>query len=387
MSTAPLPPQRVEVDGETWEIRRAWPSGAQDEGAPPRLAVEAVGAGPDAATPRTLHVRAGRWRDGAVSLQRAGTDRRLPALAELAREGQVISHRPGRRAVVRTRLGAVAPGQVERAPEDEAFVKIVRPGKAAALLRGIEQAGAFDGAFRTPAVLAADDSTVTLAGLAGHSLHDPAPFDDASWSRAWREILQARRAAVERPAVAGAKLSEGGSADAPVHGPEEEIAVLHRWAGLTAPFRPDPARVDRLVAAAARRLAALPAVAPRPAHRDLHDKQLLWSPAQGPGLLDVDTACLADPALDLGNLRAHASWRRRQRLWTPTQSEVVRAAVDAAAAGERIDPQRLAAYEQASLVRLVCVYAVRPPYAALAEELARALDGSPEDAPGSAPIG
>src|SRR5699024_11859136 len=83
---------------------------------------------------------------------------------------------------------------------------------------------------------------------------------------------------------------------------------------------------------------------PARVHRDLHDKQVLWQPDAPPGLLDVDTATLGDPALDVANLRAHATWRELQGLWSAEQSAVVREEVDRTALRLGIPPRELAAY-------------------------------------------
>src|SRR5699024_3308901 len=119
----------------------------------------------------------------------------------------------------------------------------------------------------------------------------------------------------------------------------------------------------------AEQLANLPEERLRPAHRDLHDKQLLWSEQSGPGLLDVDTACLADPALDLGNLRAHTLLRRLQGVWPPSRAETVAFCVDETAQRIGAPLPTVAVYEQAALLRLGFVYAVRPQYAAVAAQL------------------
>lgn len=95
-------------------------------------------------------------------------------------------------------------------------------------------------------------------------------------------------------------------------------------------------------------------------HRDLHDKQIMWDPVSGPGLLDVDTACRGERALDLGNLRAHARWRIEQGLWTSAEAAVVIDEIARVASAVGIDPARVSAYEQATLIRLACVYAFRP---------------------------
>ncbi|MDQ3989296.1 MAG: ATP-binding cassette domain-containing protein, partial [Actinomycetota bacterium] len=91
-----------------------------------------------------------------------------------------------------------------------------------------------------------------------------------------------------------------------VHGHREEADVLRRWTTDAAAW--DGA--DRTAAAEqlATRLLALPEPTRVPAHRDLHDKQLV-AVGDRVGLLDLDTLCAADPALDLANLLAHLRLR------------------------------------------------------------------------------
>ena len=80
----------------------------------------------------------------------------------------------------------------------------------------------------------------------------------------------------------------------------------------------------------------------------------------GPGLLDVDTACLGERALDLGNLRAHARWRTEQGLWTPAEAAAVINEIARVASVAGIEPGRVSVFERATLIRLACVYAFRP---------------------------
>ena len=140
---------------------------------------------------------------------------------------------------------------------------------------------------------------------------------------------------------------------------------------------------DRAIEAARRELGRLTAPE-RPAliHRDLHDKQILHAPGLALGLLDVDTAVLGDPALDLANLRAHASWRELQGIWNAEHARIAREEIDAAALRARIPAATLAAYESGTLARLTCVYAFRPRWRALARELAADL----RPAPGAPPV-
>lgn len=345
MTTPTLPPETITHSGRTLQVTRAWP--VPDEA---RLAIECQDAGQRIA---------GHWDHNGAQLQPLGSDSRLPALERLAAAGTVVSHRPGKRAVVR---------------RDEEFIKVVRRGRASGILDGVSRAAAFTDFFRTPEVLAQDDSSVTFAELHGASLHDPSLLSAPHWDLAWTEVLSAW---AEAASTAG---SSSGRQDSRNHGPgtppsqlrhtaEVEGQVLRRWAGLVAPYLDPAERLHRLVDDVAASLGQLPEVPLRPAHRDLHDKQLLWSPQAGPGLLDVDTACVADPALDLGNLRAHARLRRLQGLWGPAEARTVTQAVDVAAARLHVPTRTLAIYERAAELRLGCVYAVRPGYRDVAARL------------------
>src|SRR5699024_5917781 len=162
-------------------------------------------------------------------------------------------HRPGKRAVVRTRDDD---GTVR-------YVKIVRPGRARRLLEAIDRAEDFTGPFRTARVLAADEDTVTFAALPGRLLHDGLPVADGTWRRAWRETLDAWTAAVEgsrrrpRDGVDGSVGATGTRGPA-VHGPAAESEVLAAWWERAEAVDPAgaPARA-RAVAAARRDLARL----------------------------------------------------------------------------------------------------------------------------------
>lgn len=368
-SAAALPPQTVHAEGRRWRVTRAWPlkeQPAKEQG----LGVELIAEG---------QVRAG-WFDGEeVTLLPAGADRRLPELESFAAGGTVVSHRPGRRAVVRHRLPADLPPARRRsspAPEpQEVFTKVVRPGRAERILAGIARAGAFAGPFRTPAVLEAGDTFVTLGAVTGRSLHEPAVFSAEAWEAAWTQVLAAWETAIQDPA--------GSPGDVPVHDAAAEAAVLRQWASAAGPYLAaggaartglaGPEVSVELLAEAVEQTAAalleLPARRLVPAHRDLHDKQLLFSEDLGPALLDVDTASLADPALDLANLRAHAGWRVRQELWSADQAETVRRAINDAAYRAGVPAAALDLYERATALRLSCLYAFRPGYAEAAARL------------------
>ena len=360
----PLVPATVEHDGRLLTVGRAW----ADDGR--GLPLELTDPGAERAGER---LRAARLdpATGEVTVLKAGTDPRLPGLARVLAEhpgAAVVSHRPGKRAVVRI--------DAEPGVRGEQFVKIVRPGRAERLLRAIDRSSAFDGPFRTAEVLAADEDTVTFAALEGRLLHDGLSVPDGTWRRAWRETLSAWAEAVDASRRDLNAALPAGAEIADLHGPAAELAVLGDWAGRAAAVDPAGTAVrGRALRLADRALRGLGEVE-RPAliHRDLHDKQVLWDPVTGPALLDVDTATLGDPALDAANLRAHATWRELQGIWTEEQAAVVRAEVDRAAALGGIRPETLAAYESGTIARLACVYAFRPRWRSAAHALAATLD-------------
>ena len=201
-------------------------------------------------------------------------------------------------------------------------------------------------------------------------------MQDGTWRRAWRETLSAWAEAVEASRRDLNAALPAGAEIADLHGPAAELAVLGDWAGRAAAVDPAGTAVrGRAFRLAERALRGLGEVE-RPAliHRDLHDKQVLWDPVTGPALLDVDTATLGDPALDAANLRAHATWRELQGIWTEEQAAVVREEVDRVAALGGIRPETLAAYESGTIARLACVYAFRPRWRGAAHAFAATLD-------------
>ena len=345
-------PALVHDGAETWHVQRAWPDDGR--GRP----LELRGPGPEGETLRGARMDA---LTGQITLHPLGEDPRLPGLARTlaAHPGaRIVSLRPGKRAVVR----------LEEDGCPARFVKIVRPGRAPRLLSAIDRARAFEGSFRTAQVLAADEDTVTFAALEGATLHEPLPLHDGSWRRAWQDVLEAWTRSRDR---AGAP-----AADAAVHGPEAEAEVLRTWRDRVRDVDPVGAEArERAVEAALADLAALPApVRPALLHRDLHDKQVLHLPGRRPGLLDVDTACWGDPALDLGNLRAHARWRELQGLWSLEHADELRALIDRAAHRAGIEGAALVAYERSTLARLTCVYALRSRWRDLARVLAAEVE-------------
>ncbi len=336
-----LPASVVEGNVE-WIVSRAWP---ESDG---RLAVEVF-------SHAIRGVRAGHWHHGTgFQLLPAGTDPRLPALDRLAAEGEVISHRVNRRAVVRLRTSGH-------------FVKVVKPRKAPAVIEAADRGAPFARGFRFAHALRDPEreqsGAVTLEALAGRTLHSigqdssvsAAEWDEiwAAWARAW-------------VAVAASPTPEGVAH----HTAENEAEVLRIWGQRIAQIEPDLTAVADLTATIAHRIAAHPAD-PVLAHRDLHDKQLLWDGSGRMGILDVDTIALAEPALDLANLRAHVRFRVRQELWSPDAADIAVSHIDAVAERLRVEPERMALAEAATWLRVGGLYLFRPRWRDLARDLLR----------------
>ncbi len=156
------------------------------------------------------------------------------------------------------------------------------------------------------------------------------------------------------------------------HDRRAELAVIDRWLDCAAPAlagcAAELAELQRWLTGTAAALPAGPAV---PAHRDFHPGQLLVT-AERAALLDLDTAAAAEPELDLGNFLAHLDLlearggaRRPERLGAGFLEEYRRTAP------LPVDTGRLAWYRAAALVRLACVYRLRPGGAALGPFLIR----------------
>ena len=171
-------------------------------------------------------------------------------------------------------------------------------------------------------------------------------------------------------------------ADAPLpaHGLDDEAEVLARSvadAVACGVVRGSTAvRLAAEAGAAAEALRALPPLPPVLAHRDLHDGQVLLPAglaAAPPGLLDLDTAALADPALDAGNVLAHLDLAAAAGHLGAARAAAVGVVHHAA-----LDPGRVQVLRRAAALRLCAVHAYRP---AAAEVVPALLAGDTGVAP------
>jgi hypothetical protein len=341
-----IPPDHHRVEGEIWHLVRAWPRSTSEvplELASPdgRRVTGRWFADPTQADRERARTPGGQaGDDGHLVLHPDGVDRKLPHLAAaLAAGGQLIAHRPQRRAVVRTRSGT--------------YRKLTRAGRAPALaVRHRQLAAALEGIAEVPTVLEVGDDHVELAPLSGAGPLDADVRHGTVWERSWERVgagLAALAAATPEPEVRH-------------HGAGDEAEVTRSWVrrAVAAGRLPDADLTAVLapLTADARPPAAL-------AHRDLHDGQLLFSGARL-GILDPDTLAIADPALDLANLLVHLDLRVDQGLLASPQRHRARAALLEAAAPTPATRRRLPHFEAACRLRLAGVYAFRPRWQALA---------------------
>lgn len=278
-----------------------------------------------------------------------GTDRRLPGLAKAVEDGELVVHRLGRRAVVR---------------QGDRYVKVLRPGSSARTVATRAQMGAeivAAAGFATPSVLAAPDGRLDLSILVGVALHEAGQtMELTEWRLAWDAWASAWTGlTTDSPRTAGETL--------PAHTAADELAGLRSWLGQVRTFTALPRlehELTRRCAALAGELAATRAEPLVVSHRDLHDKQLLWD-GTTIGVLDLDTLARAEAACDLANLAVHAELRALQGLWSVAHRDIVLDRVEQVARALGLAPPRVAAYAEATRLRLTMLYAFRPRWAPL----------------------
>ncbi|PWD51529.1 hypothetical protein C8046_13555 [Serinibacter arcticus] len=358
----------VVLAGVRHEVLRGWPRpdgvvllelGAADE---VRRGAELH---PDEASARARAARSpgaeivatGTPGGGRLLMHPMGSDARLPALADrLARGERIVVHRPGRRAVLR------GPGAADP------YVKVTRRGRASdAVARHRVLAAHLAGTARAAEIREAGGDAVVLAPLPGASLLRlggdagvPVGTLAAAWGGVGR-MLRALRRAPTTGAVAGL----------PVHDAEAERRTALAWVGpalerglLPAVDRPE---VEEALAELTQGTPAAEGLL----HRDLHDQQVLVADDGALGLLDLDTAARGESVLDLANLLAHLGLRERQGLLTPERREAAEAALLDALDPDEVELARTAAYVRSARLRLAGVYALRPRWRGVAEDLLR----------------
>lgn len=289
------------------------------------------------ATTKSTVVRAGRH---SILIQPGGEDRKLKSLRSLIEDGgELLSHRPERRAVARNGRG------------HESFLKVTSPSTASSLVRAAEHLHRHARGFVIPELLSADErhGITEWSAMRGASVFDFSINDFVLNATQVGRTLRALHEVVQPQWLAA-------------HTGSAESNVLEKWISHLRNFWPERAagleEAARDCICTLRNLPETSAVI----HRDFFDKQLILTPEGAIAILDFDTLASGDPALDVANYLAHVRLRAIQRGWS---CEMTRAAMNAflPGYGEITGPdveRRLDAYLRAAAIRLVCVYAFRP---------------------------
>ena len=289
----PVPKSAVDNSGRTWQVHRAWPD---------KTPGDYIAGGHDAGR---AGVRAAHLRSGHFELV-PQDDPGLPALRAEARRGEIISHRPHARAVIR------AAG---------CYIKVFRPGEALVPAERCRQVGLLldAGTFSSPTVLRSSADVIVFSSLPGRTLgelgQDHTTVSDESFARMWEKWSQAWTAQV------GGRYDTARSntlATLPVHSPEVEAADLQRWVNRWLRHYenvPEASPHARCFECQGRGRHAEPApdgtgsagLGPRRPPRQADPRRRRPSPL---GLLDFDDTAQAEAALDLANLDVHLELHR-----------------------------------------------------------------------------
>jgi hypothetical protein len=141
------------------------------------------------------------------------------------------------------------------------------------------------------------------------------------------------------------------------HGVDEEQAILDSWVELVSAVYPHRRDVFRQARAwTVTELQRCREFEPAVVHRDFHEKQVALG-ARATVLMDFDTLCLSDPAIDIGNFIAHLQLAGlEERIASP--ESLAQAFLDGYAGAA--DPRfraRAIAHQRATLLRLACLNA------------------------------
>ena len=323
--------------------------------------------------------------DPGLVLRRPGHDEALPGLHLLHHPGELpsilaacglsvpatahglsarlLAHRLGKRAVVR--FSWRAPTGIRGARGNRSVVaKLFRQRKDRArhghdLMRALHRNG-LDGrqSVRVPRMLghSAQQAAIILEDVPGRPLDrlhlDAMPAGMALAGRALAQLHRCR--------VRGLKT----------HGAKAEIDLLEPWVDLIGRVRPAlRPTLEPALAALRSDLAHVDAAPAGTIHRDFHPKQLFVDDGMTT-LIDFDTLCAGDPALDIGNFLAHLRLTTLQSGWDTG------ACATAFLRGYGTSPDRDLAYrssvyERSARLRLACLYALSTRWGALAGPLLR----------------
>ncbi len=315
--------------------------------------------------------------DPGVVLRRPGLDERidalrllrephvllasLPAHGDLAERdgyaGRLLAHRLGKRCVARLSAGDGRPGA-------SAIAKMfaARRDRARHAYRQMQMlVGAGFGpraAVRIPRplALAARWDTVLMEDVSGApvcclSRPDPA----AGAAGAGRALAALHRAAIEPDRR---------------HGVDDELAILDEWVRRVAQVYPRRAAAfDAAFSAVRGRLERCRAFTPVAVHRDFHEKQVAVRDDGSAVLMDFDTLCVSDAALDAGNFVAHLELAEIEGRIPDAAATTHAFEAGYGAPPDRGFADRVQAHRRATLLRLACLHAFAAHRAACVDRL------------------
>jgi hypothetical protein len=275
---------------------------------------------------------------------------------------EVLGHRLGKRCIVRFRFQALGEG-ADAASRRSVIAKLykVRTTKGSQVFADMRRlrvrgfGNESDLAIPRPIAFLPEDNVLLMEDVPGKLLADRPPRElREGVAAAGRIIAKLHTSTVHTPRR---------------HSADDEIALLEPWVALVSRVHPDLEGLAAAALAAVRPALAACADAQRtPSHRDFYDKQVLLADG-GATLIDFDTFCMADPALDVGNFLAHLDLARLQE--TMAEDGLEGGFLDGyrRTAGTLSGDARIAAYRAASLLRLACLYAFSTRWRTLADPL------------------
>ncbi len=276
---------------------------------------------------------------------------------------QILNHRPAKRCVMRGWVDAEATRSVVLRSLND---KRRRHQDNLHYMQMLWQAGfddAADDGIRIPRPLFCDDrlATIVIEDIPGAAMLN----GDSGLSLSRESALAGETLA---------KLHDSQLLLPTRYGADEELAMLEKWIVLTRRLRPDLATMlTQKMALVRRQLDRLPEVPACPVHRDYYGKQLLFD-GQQTILIDFDTLCMGDPAIDIGNYLAHRRFEiLSDQLGWHDASTCFIAGYDRR---RRPPPaEAITAWENAALLRLACLYALHTGWESVPSALLTSIRG------------
>lgn len=279
-----------------------------------------------------------------------------------------LGWRPGRRAVVKISVGYNRQGDSEAKVKDF-IVKLLRPRKTKKLFGRIDKLSQLVTndespiGFEIPEIHAFDPITgmIVMTAVTGKNLYQLIGED--------RFGSGCRQAGCLLRDLHGLE-----GADLPAHTWVAELDSTRLTCERTSVIFPESARPinDRLEELYKLGGMAIESSEQSTIHRDFYDRQVI--PGQSrPTLLDLDNLSLGDPAQDVGNFLAHLYLRGQQY---PRAKNLLRegetAFLEGYGSSDNEFRHRLEIWKRITLVRLTCLYLLRPKWRGLALGLLRA---------------